>query len=636
MNTQNTNNYLVQYDLETTTSSFFLTQRRRDAETQRRTKTTNNLQVQSDPWITLFSFFSEHRQRDAETKSRTNKFFLFSSIVSFLCVSALKKSKTNVTFLLCFLVMSCCCFADEVKVHINQTKLGLNESFTLVFTSLKKNHQQPDFAKLQEDFDVLSNSVESHTMIINGKFSEETKWTVHLIPKRLGNLIIPAISFGEDSSLPINVEVGTQQLAKPDDAIFVEVELNPSSSVFVQTPLVYTIKLYTSLQLAQGTLSDLKTNDPDAIIEKIAQDKQYETFHKNGKRYTVVERTYTIIPQHVGEFIVYPIQFEGTILTRSYSLFDHQTSFKRMQSQEKKIEIKPQVASGFLANKVVLSEKWSANPDKINLGEPITWEITLKADGILANQIPDPIFTFPKDLKFYLDKPEVSNVIDANGISSTKQIKIAIIPSKTGDFTIPELNMKWVNTRSANQEEISLPKRILHVINEDEVAVADEVSVIKEDALSDDETDEVLEPVSQVYEARGLIAMTLFALISSILFLIYLKMKAKRQELNSLRQLKNPLRKACLNNNAKQAEAHLLALMALYFPEIKPLNLISIKKMLPLDFQAAIDELNQSLYQNHKAWDGTAVWKACQAFRPQKKRVSKKPDINKVKTLYPS
>jgi len=554
-------------------------------------------------------------------------------ISNFLIVNC----KRYIVFLACLLVMGGNCFADEVKVHINQTKLSLNESFTLVFTSFKKNQQPPDFAKLQEDFDILSNSVEAHTMIINGKFSEEKKWTVHLIPKRLGNLIIPAITFGEDSSLPINLEVGAEKVAKPDDAIFIEVELNPSSSVFVQTPLVYSIKLYTSLQLAQGTLSELKTNDPDAIIEKIVQDKQYETFHKNGKRYTVVERTYTIIPQHVGEFIVYPIQFEGTILTRSYSLFDHQTSFKRMQSPEKKIEIKPQIAnSGFLANKVVLTEEWSSNPEKINLGEPITWEITIKADGILANQILDPVFNFPKDLKFYLDKPEVSNVIDVNGISSTKQIKVAIIPSKTGDFTIPELSMKWWNIRTANQEEISLPKRVLHVINEEEVALADEVSVLKVDAVFDDEEDEVKRPVSQIYEARGLIAMTLFALFSGTLFLIYLKMKARRQELNSLRQLKNSLRKACLKGNAKQAEAHLLELMALYFPEIKPLNLISIKKMLPLDFQSSIDELNQSLYQNHKAWDGKKLWKACQVFRPQKKLVSKKADMNKVKTLYPS
>ena len=153
------------------------------------------------------------------------------------------KCKGFVALLVFVLVISYCCYADEVKVQIDQTKLSLNESFTLVFSSSKKNHQQPDFSKLQEDFDILSNNVESHTMIINGKFSEETKWTVHLIPKRAGNLEIPAVTFGQDSSKPLNVEVVKSQAAKPDDAIFVEVELNPSMSVFVQTPLVYTVKL---------------------------------------------------------------------------------------------------------------------------------------------------------------------------------------------------------------------------------------------------------------------------------------------------------------------------------------------------------------------------------------------------------
>ena len=116
--------------------------------------------------------------------------------------------------------------------------------------------------------------------------------------------------------------------------------MKPNTAIYEQTPLIFTIQLYCSLQMTQGSLSDIKTNDPDTIIERIGNDTQFEKFHSNGKRYVVIERQYMIVPQHAGELIILPAVFEGNIVKRSYSMFDVQTNYKRLYSKEEKIEVK--------------------------------------------------------------------------------------------------------------------------------------------------------------------------------------------------------------------------------------------------------------------------------------------------------
>ena len=216
-----------------------------------------------------------------------------------------------IIFVLCMLCAAAAAVAEPVKTTLSQKIVGSNESFSVVFSTHENLTGMPDFAPLKADFDILSNSQGHSTSIINGKMDQEISWTLVLMPKREGKLILPAIAFGSHSSLPEEIEVTAAAVSHSSDPLFVETDAQPKTDVYEQTQLLYTIKLYCSVNLAQGTLSDVKVNDPDAIIEKIGNDAEYDHHHTNGKRYRVIERKYAVFPQKAGELVFSPILLKG-------------------------------------------------------------------------------------------------------------------------------------------------------------------------------------------------------------------------------------------------------------------------------------------------------------------------------------
>jgi hypothetical protein len=535
-------------------------------------------------------------------------------------------------------------FANEVAVQLDREKVALNESFTAQFTAFRKIQGQPDFSPLQTDFDILSVSTSLRSAFINGKITEETNWILHLMAKHEGKLTIPAIAFGQDSSLPKLVEVSQSDPAKQDETIFIEIELNPNSSVYIETPLICTVRLYCSLQLSHGTLSEIKTNDSDAIIERVGKDNQYEKFYKNGKRYIVVERQYMIIPQHAGELVISPVIFEGSIMARNFSMFDMQSDFRRVNSEAQKIEVKKapfgvNPDKWFAANDVKLTEKLSKDLSTLKIGEPVTWTITLIADGVLSNQIPDFDIQAPKDFKFYIDKPELNNEITASGVVAKKEIKIAIIPLKTGEFTLPELKVEWWNLKIDQKNSSELPLKTI-IVASDEVAMTKPAETLRVNSL--DELDPIQEPLNATLSFSedksywSLLLCTLTGVIAIAGILMYTKLKLNNPALDSLRVMKRNFKLACRSSDTKKAEKYLLACSHLIFPESRFSNLMLLKPLYDQKISEEIDVLYQALYGYNRGWDGAALWEAFNAFKPLKiPKSDNNKKSNTLEKLYP-
>lgn len=529
-------------------------------------------------------------------------------------------------------------FASEITVRLDENKVMVNESFTVVFASNKKIQDQPDFAPLQKDFEIISTSAGLYTSIINGRLTEETRWNVTLVAKHEGTLTIPSIAFGAYSSPAKDIEVTASVAENLDDAIFIETEMKPNTAIYEQTPLIFTIRLYCSLQMTQGSLSDIKTNDPDTIIERIGNDTQFEKFHSNGKRYVVIERQYMIVPQHAGELIILPAVFEGNIVKRSYSMFDVQTNFKRLYSKEEKIEVKAAPASAsknkwFAANDFKVTEEWSKDINHLSLSEPVTWTLTLTAEGGLANQIPDISFNFPKEIKSYLDKPEVTNHVTQASVKGVKVVKVALIPTKAGEFVLPELAIEWWNLNTNQSDEIIIQKRTIKVEALEEVAIGS--PVISEKAITSLPDVVVDEPVEMTRQMMGFLSVAILGAFV-LLFSFYMKTKPRHTKSDLLKDMNSDLKQACLSNEAKMAEKYLLSSASLLFPEVKPLNLVAVKPYLTQDLQKEIDDLYQYLYGQKANWIGSSLWQAWKSFKPKKNlRTNTNKKQEDLQRLYP-
>lgn len=539
-----------------------------------------------------------------------------------------KKFLGSFIYVLCtFIILS----ADPVKTSPSRKIVSLNESFSVVFSTHERVSAKPDFTALQTDFEILSTSQGQSTQIMNGQVNQEMSWTLTLMPKHLGKLTIPAINFGQSQSLPVSIEVTSATTTDNNDSpLFLETELDPKSAVFEQTQLIYTVRLYRTVNLAQASLSDIKVSDPDAVIERLGKDTEYEHYQPNGQRYAVLERKYALFPQKAGELIVSPTVFEGSIVEGNGFFFGlHNAQFKRLTSDEEKVMVNP-IPAPFTkkdwlpAHDVALSGEWSADPSKAAVGEPLTWTLTLTADGCLGTLLPDISPVLPGDLRHYADKPQVTNQQKENGFVGGKQLKMVLIPAKPGELIIPEVSVKWWDLKSNQARIAKIPSTVLQV-GEGAVAMSNP-PVPQATSTPALEPQEI--PTSLPTWAWGLIGLNAFW-ITGLVFILFKQVKR-----DPIKLLKSHFKNACAASDAKQAELALIAWGSHLFPHEQPLNLLKLKKHVPAAFQVALDELYESLYGKKIKWSGENLWKAFLAFNPRK--ASHKPKKAVIlRELYP-
>ena len=94
-----------------------------------------------------------------------------------------------------------------INVTIDRQPVHVNESFQLFFEASESPDDDPDFSLLQQHFIILNTSQNSQISIINGDYKRSIKWTLQLMPKQVGEIIVPAISFGDDKTEPFQVSV---------------------------------------------------------------------------------------------------------------------------------------------------------------------------------------------------------------------------------------------------------------------------------------------------------------------------------------------------------------------------------------------------------------------------------------------
>ncbi len=367
--------------------------------------------------------------------------------------------------------------AANITVTTSRNPVTLDDSFHLIYEADSSVDDDPDFSPVYQDFDVLSSSQSTNMRSINGSWSLKKSWDLTLIAKTTGKFTVPPIHFGKDISPAILLTISSTSpnSASPDGQatvpakIFLESQVDKKSN-WVQSQFVYTVRLMRTVSIASASLTEPTTSDADAIIQKISEDNYQTT--RNGIRYEVFERRYAIFPQRSGSLKIKPVTFEGRVNpTQPRSIFDSfrmSGQLKRLRSKAIELQVKAAPSNINLqdwlpATDIRLIEEWSDDIQKIKAGEPVTRTITMVAQGLTGIQLPDLSFDNIKDLKQYPDKAVIEDRKSTNGITGLKQIKVALIPSSSGSYTLPAINLKWWNTKTNKQETATLPQTVITV-----------------------------------------------------------------------------------------------------------------------------------------------------------------------------
>lgn len=402
----------------------------------------------------------------------------------------------------------------SLDVEVDRTEIFIGDNLSLKITlSGASALSAPDLSSLEENFSVFSQSQSTQMIVQNNQFTSSIIWILGLKPKKSGNLQIPALSIKSDQgvlnskSIEIKVSensvpyspgiVGNKGISEENGGLSVVTEVT-SNNTFVNTPIVYTVKLIAFKPISDVGVDDL--NIEGAVVEKQGEPQLYNTVY-NGKNVKVVEIRYLITPLQPGTLKIKPFRFEGNIedSDRSRNFFNEpsfggsgQDPFGLLQDFGLLYGImaRPFSVSGDVITLNVNPPKEKMDPwlalnslqlteqfeglEKAKVGEPFTRKIVMAAKGNVGTSLPNlESRAAPKnEFRVYADKPETGYSISDDGkiISGWRQESYTLIPEKSGHLSLPEISVPWwdVNTKKISYSRI--PARIIEVTEGEKVA----------------------------------------------------------------------------------------------------------------------------------------------------------------------
>lgn len=554
--------------------------------------------------------------------------------------------------------------AAGIKATPDRNPVRLGESVVIVFSAQESPDDEPDFRPLQQDFEIVSQSQSSQVSIVNGDFSRKTEWTLTLMPRRAGDLVIPSIAFGRDRSEPASVMVRDAQApsvsGNPSGEgrdVLLEVEAEPRNP-YVQAQVIYTVRVLLRADLAGADLGE--PAPPDALVQRLGEDRRYSA-ERDGHQYTVVERKYALFPQKSGLLRIEPIRLEARIAdggrSRFNSLFNRATRVVRVSSDAVDLAVRPVPAAyagkhWLPAENLRLDEDWSHEPSRLKAGEPLTRTLRLRANGATVGVLPelDSLPTETGDLKRYPDQANLNEEKGTGGVTGVRQEKTALIPGKPGRYVLPSVEVPWWNTRTDRADVARLPERILVVEPGPAQSGGESVKPVPESQPP------VMEPAMPTLSSPSTASLPMPSLWSNTWFWLALLCAggwaitawtwwiARRpvhkpdeprvQRSETERSARKKLQAACSANDPHAARQALLDWGRAQRPELSVVTL-AVWSERGDAHAVAIEQLERSLYgRSDSPWSGESLWKLVAAESLAEKDREKVPSTPVLPPLY--
>lgn len=552
-----------------------------------------------------------------------------------------------------------------LQSSVDRNPVSLNESFTLTLESDDNLNGTPDLSVLQQDFEVINQGKSSSFQFINGNTSRSIRWSITLMAKHSGQIQIPPITIGNEQSPPINLTVNAAATPTPSQGlgqqgdIFLEASATPTK-VYVQQQIVYTVRLFHRVNLGNNaTLTEPKLPGDDAIIEKLGDDKNYQTT-RNGIRYAVVERRYALYPQHAGKIEIPALVFEGDVVQASANSFFNfdpfATNSRHLRAVSSPVTVSAQAApatfhgkSWLPARSLQLVEQWSPDPPHFSVGQPITRTVAVMADGLTAAQLPTLSAQNVEGIKQYPDQPSLKDTKASDGITGIRSEKTALIPMHPGAITLPAIAIPWWNTTTDKVEIAHLPARTVTVAPPAgnsavqptaPTSTATPASTQPSPPIEVPKTKEI-SPASAVSGFWPWVALVLALgwLITAIAWWRSVRRPApqppsRHAEKPSLNQLERQLKSCCLANDMEGSSRALLAWARQRWPEQPPVSLTALAGRCPPALAQKLSELDRARYApSAMPWQGAPLWQQFDALRKKRHKPSSRQE-EALRPLY--
>lgn len=534
---------------------------------------------------------------------------------------------------------------SQLTAQLDKNPALRGESVTLQVTAdARLPADAINFRVLEADFTVMLPSVSTSSQVINGQASQSTRWNVVLLPKKTGNLNIPAFSVQGLSTEPLTLEVLDEAPANrgQNQELFLQASID-QQELYVQQLAYYQVTIYFNGDLQRGSLSEPQLEG--ASISQVGQDAE-GTELVNGIRYRTITRRYAITPQRSGNFSISPPTFNGEMVDRDSARYNYFARTKTVVAQGQPLDISVNAipanfpGSWLVAGLVTLTEEWTPELSELKQGEPVTRTITLSAVDVAENQLPELNQQFPDGLRLYQEQPQ-SKSAERNGrLVAQKIFTSAVVANKAGELELPEVRLPWWNSQTNQLDYATLPARTLKVAGAPEASITAPASpatiTAGNKAVASVSTGiNATSPWTWNYLSSVLLALWLCS--SVVLLLLWQRSKHNEPAATAPSRVRfnvSKLQQACQQNDARAAKAELLRFAHQQLDQrLSALTPLS-KLINDTALSHEIMQLNQALYgAAPSGWQGQALWQCWQQYR---KNQPEDATAVTLKPLYPN
>ena len=532
-----------------------------------------------------------------------------------------------------------------VTATLDSTTVSPDDSVQLTLLIDRQTGEAPDLAPLAQDFDVLSTSRTGSMQITNGRVSSQTQLVVTLAPKHDGQLVVPSITWGSERSpqLTLTVTANANAGGKPGGAggaaerVFLETIVDDKES-YVQSAVNVTVRVYAADHLYQAGL-EFPGND-DVLVQQVGSDRN-RSVEKNGQSYEAVERHYVLFPQRSGTLNLPGAVLAGQIAVRVTAapfrtdpfadMFGGNSAMMggtkpfRVHGDPVVLEVKPRPASftgayWLPAQNLTVGGGWRPDGGELHVGDPITLDLQLCADGLTAAQLPDvaALLHLPDGLKAYPDQPKLDNTAQGETVVGKRDQSIALIADRPGTYSIPDLRVSWWDTKARQPRETVFPGRTLKILAAPGAATA---AVPAAPAVASAATATAPGPVRSGVSWMWISAALAAAWLITVGIWWWSRRRPatrarapssapRAERASSAGAARADFQAACGRNDAHGARRALLAWAAAEWPEAAPAGMTGIAARLKDDSIATLlQDLDRACYGGG-AWNGAALAQA--------------------------
>ena len=346
----------------------------------------------------------------------------------------------------------------QTRAWLDRDRIALGETATLNIETDQAAAQAPDFDVLVPDFVVSNRSSSRSIELVNGARRSRVLFAVALQPRREGVATIPALRVGGEATQPLSLTVAPRSAApaRAGAPVFIEGEVD-ARDVYVQQSIGYVLRLYYATPLVSGELD--QPEPAGAAIQRIGSDLQYSR-DVGGRRYTVVERRFQIVPERSGTLTIPGARFAGQGVGGFFD--DMLGDGRRALSAEGpaltlQVRPMPDGAPQPWLPLHALAMRYVDAPQALRAGEAAAVVVEMTADGASASQLPELQLPATDGVQVFPDPPQVDETFVDGRLRVKVTRRFSLLPSQAGALVVRGPRQAWWDVAAGSARAASLP-----------------------------------------------------------------------------------------------------------------------------------------------------------------------------------